>query len=192
MSDPKRELRRRIRAARRARVEHPSYSVRRSLDADRVADRVTQAFPDVACVSVYLALPTEPPTETYVETLHRLGVRVLVPVLLPDRDLDWADLDPAGAVMTPLGRDALALADLVVVPALSVDVRGHRLGQGGGSYDRALPRRRPGTPVVAVLNPEEYDVAPVPADAHDSPVDAVVLTDGRYVPVSPTVPPAPA
>ena len=59
-------------------------------------------------------------------------------------------LEPAGP---PLGRDAIAAADLVLVPALAVDVAGRRLGQGGGSYDRALPRAT--APVVAVVFGDE-------------------------------------
>ena len=53
----------------------------------------------------------------------------------------------------PLGPDAVALADLVLAPGLAVDRTGTRMGQGGGCYDKALPRRRPGTPVVVVLHP---------------------------------------
>ena len=86
--------------------------------------------------------------------------------------------DPAA---TPLGRDAVALADLVLAPGLSVDRSGTRLGQGGGCYDKALPRRRPGTPVVVVLHPEELLGAgeeALPRAAHDQPVDAVVTADG--------------
>ena len=40
-----------------------------------------------------------------------------------------------------LGVDAIATADVVLVPGLAVAADGMRLGRGGGSYDRAL---RPG------------------------------------------------
>ena len=53
------------------------------------------------------------------------------------------------------GTDAVALADVVLAPGLAVDHQGTRMGQGGGCYDRALPRRRPGTPVLVVLHPGE-------------------------------------
>jgi 5-formyltetrahydrofolate cyclo-ligase len=110
---------------------------------------------------------------------------VLLPVVLPDRDLDWAVDDgtrAAGAlagVLEPggprLGPAAVADADVVVVPALAVDTGGRRLGQGGGSYDRALARVGAGALVVALLHDEELlDGEQVPVSAHDVPVHAVV------------------
>ena len=132
-----------------------------------------------AVVTSYAAVPGEPPTGAANAALAAHGIRVLLPITLADLDLDWHDAgDPAE---TPLGRDAVALADLVLAPGLSVDRSGTRLGQGGGCYDKALPRRRPGTPVVVVLHPEELLGAgeeALPRAAHDQPVDAVVTADG--------------
>lgn len=130
-------------------------------------------------VAAYLAVGTEPETAAL---LAALGDReVLLPVLLPDHDLDWARAD-GGIARGPhglwepqgprLGRDAVADCDLVVVPALSVDGSGNRLGRGGGSYDRVLPRTRGW--VVALLHDGEM-VAPLPVEPHDAPVHAVVL-----------------
>src|SRR6185437_4612743 len=41
------------------------------------------------CVAAYEPLRTEPGSTQLLNSLATLGVRVLVPVLLPDRDLDW-------------------------------------------------------------------------------------------------------
>ena len=132
-----------------------------------------------AVVTSYAAVPGEPPTTAVNATLAAHGIRVLLPITLADLDLDWHDAaDPAG---TPLGRDAVALADLVLAPGLSVDPSGTRLGQGGGCYDKALPRRRAGTPVVVLLHPEELlgaDDEDLPHEAHDQRVDAVLTADG--------------
>jgi 5-formyltetrahydrofolate cyclo-ligase len=68
--------------------------------------------------------------------------------------------------------------DLVLVPALAVDRHtGVRLGRGGGSYDRALARTHPGTPVIALLYPGEL-LEGVPAQPHDARVTAVLTPDG--------------
>lgn len=115
----------------------------------------------------------------------------LLPVLLPDRDLDWAAYDgrlSGGPVQEPvgrrLGREALGGCDLVLVPALRVDRAGHRLGRGGGSYDRALPRAR-GLVVALLLDGELVDS--VPWAAHDVPVQAVVTPTAGLVRIpSPT------
>ena len=133
---------------------------------------------DGATVAIYRSLPTEPPTDALAAELHARGLPVLVPVLLPDKDLDWCRLLPDGSTGPALGLDAIARAAVVVTPALAVDVSGARLGQGGGSYDRALRRRAPGALVVAVVGDDELVPGPLPAEGHDVRVDAVV-TPGR-------------
>lgn len=133
-------------------------------------------------VAAFDALPTEVPTRRLLDDLVAAGYVVLVPVLLADKDLDWQEWP---APHTPhLGLTAVATCDVVLVPALAVDRDGRRLGQGGGSYDRALPRRAPGAPVVALVADEEYVDGPLPVDAHDCPVDAVLTpSDGlRHLP----------
>ncbi len=94
----------------------------------------------------------------------------LLPVVLPDRDLTWR----RGTRL--LGPEAVAEADVVLVPALAVDRRGVRLGRGGGSYDRALARAR--GLVVAVLHDGELYEQDLPEEPHDVRVDAVLLPDG--------------
>ena len=132
-------------------------------------------------VAAYLSVGTEPGTAALLDALAGAQVEALLPVLLPDGDLDWARADD-GVVPGPhgllepagprLGRDAVARCTLVVVPALAADRAGTRLGRGGGSYDRVLPRAT-GT-VVALLHDGEL-VDALPADPHDVPVDAVVV-----------------
>ncbi len=132
-----------------------------------------------AVVTSYVAVPGEPPTAPLNAALAAHGIRVLVPITLPDFDLDWHDATDSTA--SPLGPDAVALADVVLAPGLAVDQHGTRMGQGGGCYDRALPRRRPGTPVVVVLHPGELvdgTGSPLPRQPHDQPVDAVVTAEG--------------
>jgi 5-formyltetrahydrofolate cyclo-ligase len=108
--------------------------------------------------------------------------RLLLPVLLADGDLDWAEyqgpdsLAPsARGLREPRGRrvgvDAVRDAELIVVPALAVDRTGVRMGRGGGSYDRVLPRAT--GLIVALLHDGEL-VEAVPAEPHDRPVHAVI------------------
>jgi 5-formyltetrahydrofolate cyclo-ligase len=157
---------------------------------DAARTRLLLALPEVVAartVAAYVSMPSEPSTGGVLAGLAELGVRVLLPVLLPDRDLDWAgagDLvdgpaglrEPSGA---RLGVDAIRHADVVVCPGLGADRSGTRLGRGGGSYDRALARTRPGALRVLLLRDEEL-VEALPADAHDAPVH-VVVTPSRVV-----------
>jgi 5-formyltetrahydrofolate cyclo-ligase len=76
------------------------------------------------------------------------------------------------------GVDAIRTAALVIVPALAVDrSTGVRLGQGGGSYDRALARVGPNVPTVALLHDGEL-LDGVPAEPHDRPVRHAALPGG--------------
>ncbi len=138
-------------------------------------------------IAAYLPMPREPDCTEFIQYLLGQGHQVLAPILKPNRDLDWAwattkithDRSPELREPSPptLGVAAISQAQLVLVPALAVDRRGTRLGQGGGSYDRALARVGPSARVIALLHPGELLDA-LPAQAHDRPVDAALTTDG--------------
>jgi 5-formyltetrahydrofolate cyclo-ligase len=67
--------------------------------------------------------------------------------------------------------------DVVVVPALAVDPRGHRIGYGAGYYDRTLPRFAPPAASVAVAFDFQL-VAEAPATDGDV-ATAWIVTDAR-------------
>ncbi|MDF3302823.1 5-formyltetrahydrofolate cyclo-ligase [Streptomyces tropicalis] len=146
-------------------------------------------------VAAYVSVGTEPGTGALLEALRGRGTRVLLPALLADNDLDWGVYDGEGslarvqhggrmALLEPagerLGPDAVASADVVLLPGLAVDARGMRLGRGGGSYDRVLARleRAGARPALVVLLYDAEVVAHLPAEAHDRPVQAVVTPSG--------------
>ena len=141
-------------------------------------------------VAAYVSIGTEPATAEVLNVLQSRKVRVLLPVVRDDLDLDWAiyenraRLSPERlGLLTPdgprLGLEGIAAADVVLVPALAVAEDGNRLGRGGGCYDRALQRVRPGVPVVALLHDGELLPA-VPAEPHDRKVSAVVTPSGVH------------
>lgn len=116
---------------------------------------------------------------------------MLLPVLLPDNDLDWAEyagpaaLAPASrGLLEPtgprLGAKAVEEASCVLLPGLAVDAQGVRLGRGGGSYDRVLARvRAAGThPLLVVVLYAHEVVDTVPREPHDHLVDAALTPDG--------------
>ncbi len=168
----------------------------RQAAAAAVAERLLGWEPvrRAATVAAYVSVGSEPATGLLLDQLTSAGKRVLLPVLQPDNDLDWAALDggardgglvAAGrGLLEPsgprLGPEAVATADVVLVPGLAVDRYGHRLGRGGGSYDRALARVPVGTPVVVLLDDDEV-VPAVPVDGHDRPVTAVVTPSALRV-----------
>ncbi len=133
-----------------------------------------------AMIAGYIPLGPEPGGPDLPEVL---GDRLILPVLLPDNDLDWVRYEgpetlragrmglrePSGP---RLGVGAVAEATLMIVPALAVDRTGMRLGRGGGSYDRALARAREAY-TVALLHDGEL-LATVPAEPHDRRVHAAI------------------
>ena len=139
-------------------------------------------------MAAYVSVGTEPATDEVLAALHARGARVLLPVLLPDGDLDWAEytgpqslrsagrglLEPAGP---RLGREEVSRADVVLLPGVAVSPTGTRMGRGGGSYDRALTRVRPEALTVLLLHPGEVGL-PVPVEPHDLGVDVAVTAEG--------------
>lgn len=192
----KKSLRRQLRAERRSRLPQ------RDRHADAAAIAATAeallntiaptpptpgghpAYDDQPCVAIYRSLPHEPPTEALAEMLHGRGALVIVPETLPDLDLEWRELRADGSEGPRLGLDGIAAARVILAPALAIDHSGTRLGQGGGCYDRALARRRTDALVVAIVNDQEYAGSPLPHDAHDVRVDAVITPCGGLSPIA--------
>jgi 5-formyltetrahydrofolate cyclo-ligase len=141
-------------------------------------------------VCCYVTIGTEPDTGPLLETLRERRVMALLPVLLPDGDLDWA-VDEGKQALRPgprgtrspagpaLGVDAITSADVVLVPGVAVDRSGVRLGRGGGSYDRALARvaGSTGTFTAIVLYADEI-LDDLPHEVHDQHVDAAITPAG--------------
>jgi 5-formyltetrahydrofolate cyclo-ligase len=180
----KREWRRQVAERRRARTAAERAEVAGRLCAAVLAlDEAATA----RTVAAYASYPTEPGTGPLRAALRKRGVRVLLPVLRPDNDLDWledgaddtAEHTAADARGIPsdaaalLGVQAVSAADLVVCPATATTPEGDRLGKGGGSYDRVLARLDPHALVVALVHDDEVATA-LPTEAHDRRVDVIV------------------
>jgi len=130
-------------------------------------------------IACYLPLASEPGGPALPDRLATAfpSATVLLPIVLPDLDLDWAPYTgPHSLAITErrlyeptaprLGPEAIRTARIAVVPALAADTEGYRLGRGGGSYDRALTRLSPGAVSIALLHPGEL-FPHVPHEPHD-------------------------
>lgn len=181
----KQDVRDRVLAGRTARGPAERAEAAEALAAHLLAEPVVARARRVAA---YLSLPSEPGTGPLLAGLHARGAEVLVPLTRADGTLDWVRHDPAAAPVgssfgvpqptgEPLGPDALASCDVVLVPALAADVHGHRLGRGAGYYDRALAGLD--VPVVAVVHADELLDA-VPVEPHDVPVRLVATPLGVH------------
>ena len=143
-------------------------------------------------VLVFYSFGTEIPTAGMIERLSAGGVRVLLPFLDDERQMEAAELGPGEApVPTSYGpkepprRVAVdpGEVDVVIAPGLAFDRRGHRLGYGRGHYDRYLARLGPGSVRVGISFSAQV-VEEVPADEGDERVDLLV-TEAGTVPCGP-------
>jgi len=138
---------------------------------------------DASVVAAYVAVGDEPPTRQLIDELAASGRTVLLPIVTTSglawgRYDGWDALVQRRGLLEPAGESAVDLrdADVVFAPALAVDRSGHRLGRGGGYYDRALAAIARERIVAVVFSDEVLDV--VPADVHDVPVGAALTPDG--------------
>lgn len=168
-------LRTELSTARRERSAESIAAARAAIRAAVLAERAAHGW---MCVAAYEPLATEPGSLELLELLRQEGVRVLVPLLRPDLDLDWTEWDgPRVAPGPVLGVDAIRAAEAVLVPALAVARDGTRLGRGGGSYDRALVRAAAAVPIVAVVFDDELR-AKLPRERWDVRVTGIVTPSG--------------
>jgi 5-formyltetrahydrofolate cyclo-ligase len=147
-------------------------------------DRVRREHPST--IAAYVPVGSEPGGPHLVASLAAQA-RLVLPVLLPDGDLDWAvhtgslTSGPRG-LREPdgerLGVEGILEADLVLVPALAVDRRGMRMGRGGGSYDRALARAAGSAALIIALLHDGELLDEVPSEPHDRPVHGAITPSG--------------
>ena len=175
-------LRERLVAARRAlRPDQRTQAGHALRDAVLAAPEIQMA----GTVAAYFSVGTEPDTRGLVFALWKRGTYVLLPLLRPDGDLDWASYEgPDSLAPGPRGLlepsepsrgvTAITSADLILVPALAADRSGRRLGRGGGSFDRALARVGPAILTIALLYDGEL-IDRVPSGSHDVPIRAAAL-----------------
>ena len=138
-----------------------------------------------AVVAGYWPFRTEIDPRPLMARLQRLGAGLALPVT-PAKGSDaplsfrrWS----AGALLSPgafrvhePGEECETIEpDLLLVPLLAFDRRGHRLGYGAGHYDRTLAALRARRPTVAIgLAFAAQEVERVPTDPHDQLLDGVV------------------
>lgn len=82
-------------------------------------------------------------------------------------------------VMEPVGVriSDYSLIDLIIIPALAVDMSGYRMGYGRGFYDRFLANLPPTcTKIVPIASELIFDN--IPCESHDKKVDYLITEKG--------------
>jgi 5-formyltetrahydrofolate cyclo-ligase len=142
----------------------------------------SEEFTSAKVIASYISYGTEPDTTLINREILSQNKILLVPRTLPDKTLQWVRWDGSdrslirnGNVLEPEGEPFLGTIDLVIVPALHVDRHGNRLGQGGGSYDRAL--KVISAYSIALVYAGELTSEVIPIEPHDYKVDAVATPE---------------
>ena len=176
----KRDVRRSVLAARDAlgeaeRVARSTAIHRRFLGLPEVED--------VRVVMAFWSFGSEVSTPPLLEALHARGVRVCVPRIDGGADLEAVAYEP-GDPMTETSFGAREPADgtivapevldLIVTPGVAFDRSGHRIGYGGGFYDRFLRRARRGVPRIAIAFDLQVLSNELPVGRFDLGVDVIV------------------
>ena len=137
-------------------------------------------------VSAYLAIRNEIDAMPLMLALSGLGFGVALPVIVgrgqPLAFRRWtpgAALE-AGPFGTSVPRDGAEVdPDVLVIPMLAFDARCHRLGYGGGFYDRTIAALRARRPILAFgLAYAGQRLDHLPTEATDMQLDAVVTEAG--------------
>ncbi len=140
-----------------------------------------------APVSGYWPIKAELDVRPVLEILARKGHPIGLPVIdakgepLVFRRWEPGDvlIEAGFGTLVPGGDKAEVIPQVLLVPLLSFDRDGYRLGYGGGFYDRtlALLRGRQDTLAVGVAFSAQ-EVGSVPRDAFDQRLDWIVTESG--------------
>ena len=173
----KTELRREIRARKRAMTEAEIEERSARLAQLFFASR---AYQNAKTIYGYLSYNQEVRTVPMLERALKDGKKVAVPKVYGD-EMKFLYLDDLTAVAKgyagipepiadePVAHDETAL---VLMPGLAFDPQGHRIGYGGGFYDKFLAAE-PNHPTLALCY--EFQMLPkLDVEDHDIPVDMVL------------------
>lgn len=178
----------------KAALRRAAHDRRATIHADERAEAARAAAAHFAAraeiargdvVAVYWPIRDEMDCRPAMTALVDAGQPVCLPVVVGTEAPLQLRLWAAGAPLYPSGFGTLAPGeaaelvepDVIVVPLLGFDAQGTRLGYGGGYYDRTLAilTKRPRLIGYAFACQE---IASVPREPHDIPLDAVVTENG--------------
>lgn len=156
--------------------------------AEHVIDWIQKHQPNA--VAVYMATGSEVDVQSIREFCHQQGIVVLLPICT-EGGMQYSELSPdthfqsdAHGIAVPilpriLGRHLMSgWRILTLVPGVSFDRFGGRLGQGAGHYDRFLASRLPAEFFMGVGFEVQISAEPLPLEEWDKPMDYLVTENG--------------
>lgn len=189
MTDPtKSELRKTLRAARKAHVEALPDAIH-GLLFHRPPAPLLARIGDEAVIGLYHAAAYEAPASGYARFFHEAGHTIALPHFA-DRAApmtfrhhtdpyaqDDLEVGPFG-ILQPAADANPLVPDVLFVPLVGFTPALERLGQGGGHYDRWLAEHPPALAVGLAWDAQVC--AALPTEPHDKSLDAVVTPTRIY------------
>lgn len=176
MTIPKPDMRRQLRARRRAFVA--ALTARNSLDAmtQAITDRIVRQFGDARAIAAYWPIGSEADPRPALLAAHAQGRTLALPrITTPDSPMTFHRWHPGDALIAaghgllqPSADTDLIEPDLILTPLIGFDRRLMRLGQGAGYYDRLFARSPDIRRIGLAWSAQEVEEAP--ADAWDVPL----------------------
>lgn len=168
----------------RAEARERRKTLTRSGFAEEIA-HYADALPvgEGAVIGAYHALPEEADPALLLEALAAKGRHIAFPrIAAKGLPLEYHRI-PDGEMMAPgafgihepLDTWPRVSPDLLLVPLLAFDGRGHRLGYGGGFYDRTLALLN--VPAIGIAYAGQ-EVASLPDEPHDRTLDMILTEQG--------------
>lgn len=158
-----------------------------------IAERLIHAelFRQAESVFCYISMENEVHTEAVLEAALAAGKAVSIPYVLDKAKglmcaaqlQDMADLVAGEYNIPTLPPEKVvpvepAAIDLVIVPGSAFDRAGHRIGMGGGYYDRFLGQTARAVRAAVAYECQLFDN--IAADEHDQPMDYIFTEKTVY------------
>ena len=145
-------------------------------------------------IALYLATPDEAALSLWLTSAQTSGLQLFAPVVGVEKgQMAFYPIGPN----TPIRRGRLGLQepvvqdndrpinpdtlDVALVPLLGFDDHGHRLGMGGGYYDRYFSSAEQRPWIVGIAYDIQRSKEPLPTEPWDVMLDAVVTETGYRV-----------
>ena len=174
---------RRPRRARRIR----RHREKTAIDSNRLADHFLANVAPSRNVRVagYWPIEAEFDVRPLLNRLHRLGNDLCLPTVAENTKVlsfrSWRPCDPlepaSFGTLVPSGNSREVVPQMLIVPLIAFDERGHRLGYGGGYYDCTLSALTASGAVSVGVAFEDQLVSEVPSEIHDIPLDWIITEE---------------
>lgn len=167
-----------------ARLEVPAIERRRL--ARRIGAALDELLADVAglVIGAYWPIRGEPDLRPWLESVRARGAHCALPmVVAANAPLEFRSWRPGarlarGVWNIPVPADGPPVSpQVLIVPVVGFDAAGHRLGYGGGFYDRTLAAAVP-RPFAIGVGAAMASLSSIDPQPHDVPMDAIVTEHG--------------